>query len=69
MLPSIANLLQEQTTQNFIVFSPFVLIIILATLALISLTWLLVKGKRLEALTLFNTFLLLIIIVLIIFPP
>lgn len=47
-------------------FSPFILIVILAALGLASLILLWTKGKRLEALSLFNSFLLTIIIVLII---
>jgi Mn2+/Fe2+ NRAMP family transporter len=66
MLSGISELLQEQTAQNFLMFSPFILIVILAALGLASLILLWTKGKRLEALSLFNSFLLTIIIVLII---
>jgi|GEM_PF-6022372 len=64
----LGELAQEQTQQNFLSISLPVVIVVLLVLGFVSLALLWRKGKTTEALSLLNTVLLAIIILLLIFP-
>jgi len=64
---SMLNSIFEQQTFVQIAILPFIVILLL--LGLVSLIMLWRKGKTAEAISLLNTFLLIVVILLIIFPP
>jgi len=65
----LGELVQEQTQRSFLMISLPAVIVVLLVFGFVSLAYLWRKGKSTEALSLLNTVLLAIIILLLIFPP